>query len=60
MEYRFVRDYRDDDALRKSFSQLAKKTFGTILKDGMIAAAGTVTTYHTVTGGEMKSSPMFP
>jgi len=28
MEYTFVRDYRDDDALRKSFSQLAKKTFG--------------------------------
>lgn len=28
MEYRFVRNYRDDDMLRKSFSQLAKKTFG--------------------------------
>lgn len=28
MEYTFVRDYRDDESLRKSFSRLAKKTFG--------------------------------
>ncbi len=28
MEYIFVRSYRDDEILRKSFSRLAKKTFG--------------------------------